>query len=342
MSKTIKHKDSEHSPNLRYFQPLFLWQMQAWQQFVEQYRQNHLPHALLAKGMAGIGKRAFVWHMVGFLLCQQKNGDEACGQCESCRWLMADTHPNLHILPKEDGAIKIDEIRQLQDFIHAKNDNARIIVLDNADDMTLAAANALLKSLEESGMGIYWLLISDYPNRLLATIQSRVQSLPLSPIDETLSCQYLLNQGFDQKQAYHLLRLADFSPLIAQNLANKAWYGERKAWLQTLVALQMKKRSIIQASDYWQAKLSLADFVWLSRLMVQDVWRVSLKLESLHGDMDVQTLLKGCVFSEQILMAILTTLDDVNQAMQQNIQEALAFDKILLVMSQNDSTNTDS
>ncbi len=334
MAKVNTAQDGEHSPNLRYFEPLYLWQIKPWQQFVAQYRGSHLPHALIAQGMAGVAKRTFVWRMVGFLLCDDKAYDEACGQCESCRWLMADTHPNLHVLPKEDGSIKIDDIRELQDFIHTKSDHARIIVLDYADNMTLAAANALLKSLEESGEGVYWLLISDEPSRLLPTIQSRVQSLPLLPIDENLACQYLMDKGFDKKQAHHLLQLSDFAPLIAEQLPQCAWYDKRKAWVQTLTALQTGKRSVTQASEYWQGVLTLKEFMELSRRMVLDVWRVSLGLDSLHTDIEIKALLQSLIISEQSLTNILSTLNDVNQSIQQNVQDKLAFDKILLVMSQ--------
>ncbi len=330
---TQKTQDDEHSPNLRYFEPLYLWQVKAWQQFVNQYHANHLPHGLLAQGMAGVAKRTFVWRMVAFLLCHQKT-NEACRQCESCRWLMADTHPNLQVLPKDEGGIKIDDIRELQTFVHTKSDQARIIVLDYADNMTLAAANALLKSLEESGEGVYWLLISDQPSKLLPTIQSRVQSLPLLPIDDKLACQYLMDKGFDKKQAYHLLQLADFAPLIAERLPQCAWYDKRKAWVQTLVALQSAKRTVTQASEYWQGVLTLMEFMDLSRIMVLEVWRINLGLDGLHTDIEVGTLLQSVIISEQTLTNILSTLNDVNQSLQQNVQDKLAFDKILLVMSQ--------
>lgn len=329
----------EHQANNPYFAPLLAWQQKAWTQFTTQYQQKTLPHGLLASGMAGIGKRAFVWRAVSWLLCHNKGEQGACGACESCLWLKADTHPNLQILPKDSAnGIKIDDIRALQDFFYTKSQDARLVVLDNADTMTLGASNALLKTLEEPPTGVFLFLISDNPTALLPTIKSRVQSLPLLPIDEQSAHQYLKENlnNLDDKTAQTLLHLADFAPLTAVNLTKQAWFDKRTLWLKTYVALQNRTRPPILASEYWQGVLSLDEFLWLSRLMIAELWRLSLNLPSLHADIDTPTLIANLQtpLDNDRLDDLLAYCDDITKSLIQNVNEKNAYDRLILAMSE--------
>lgn len=327
--------------NLAYFAPLLPWQQQAWCQLTGQFLNNRLPHGLLAGGMSGIGKRAFIWRFVAWLLCQDRTDDKACGVCQSCTWLTAGTHPDLMVLPLsamptqqgEPESIKIENIRTLQTYSHTKGHGVRVVVLDNADTLTLGAANALLKTLEEPREGVHLLLISDNPTRLLATIKSRVQALPLEHIDEQTALAYLKNKLPDvsDELALMLLTLSDGAPLKAQNLPHTAWFGQRVLWLKTFLTLRTGRRMPIVASDYWQSVLSLADFVALTRLMLLDVVRVYLDLPSLHADIDVSQLLQGSQPPSLIgIEHFLASLDDIATATHQNIQEKTAYDMLMM------------
>ena len=97
MTSTVPLSDSI------YFAPLLPWQNELWSQLTKRVLmpQQSLPHALLAAGMQGMGKRAFVWRLVAWLLCRERNSHPlgACGVCESCQWLRSETHPSLQVLP---------------------------------------------------------------------------------------------------------------------------------------------------------------------------------------------------------------------------------------------------
>lgn len=339
-----KSRSAKTSPvaALPYFAPLLPWQVKAWQRVTQQYLDDKLPHALLASGMAGIGKRAFVCRFVAWLLCQNKMTDGkpslgACGVCENCR-LLKDTkdhlHPDVQTLPKpSEHVIKIDDIRQLQDFFNGTHKGVRLVIIDNSERMTVAAANALLKTLEEPNAGIYLILISDMPARLLPTIKSRVQSLPLADIDHTVSYDYVKAAVDDDPNL--LLNLADFAPLAAKELPNQAWFAHRKAWLSTLIALQTGKREVIQASDYWQNTLSFDDFMVLSRLMSVELWRLGLGLPPLHTDIkkDILSLVATLGLNESYLTGFGGLLDELSQATAQNVQEKLAYDRLFVYMA---------
>ncbi len=318
-----------------YFAPLLPWQQGAWAQVTKQYQTAHLPHALLAAGMAGVGKRAFVWRMVAYLLCHHKHSDGACGQCDSCTWLKAGTHPDVHLLPDEGaGSIKIDEIRALQDVVHLKSTQARVVVLDNAETLTLAAANALLKTLEEPSDGVYFVLISDSPTQLLPTIKSRVQTLPLLPIESACAIEFVMTQlAITHDKAMLLLTLADFAPLVAVRIPHTSWFDKRALWLKTYKALQLGTRTPMAASSYWQDVLSLEEFMILSRMMLLELWRLGLGLPSVHSDIDGADILSGVPLSATKLTQLLAMIEDISQATHQNVQDKISFDALMVALS---------
>lgn len=328
-----------------YFAPLLPWQQKAWDQLTGQFYADKLPHALLASGALGIGKRAFVWRFVAWLLCEDKTVQGACQACASCTWLKAGTHPDLMVLPiggmlgvqmQTDEHIKIDDVRTLQEYSHGKGHGVRLIVLDNADTLTLGASNALLKTLEEPRFGVHLLLISDSPSRLLPTIKSRVQTLPLAKIDRDVALTYLTTHLPPQHtpHASMLLNLTDGAVLLACRLPNQAWFSQRELWIKTLNALRLGIRLPVLASDYWQKTVPLDEFLTLSRLMMADVVRVYLGLPSLHDDLDVATLLaQTSPVSLQSVETFMQTLDDVALSLGQNIQEKLAYDMIISQMA---------
>lgn len=324
---------------MAYFAPPLAWQTQAWQQLCEQIRTDKLPHGLLAAGIVGIGKRAFVWRLVAFLLCQHR-GDQACGVCESCHWLAAGTHPDLLVLPSaarvgsedEWQSVKVDDIRSIFEFTQNKGSHAKVIVIDQADKLSIAAANALLKTLEEPQAGVFLILISDHPARLLPTIRSRVQLLPLSPVCQTQARDYVA-QHRDASQAPMLLALSDGAPLAAVSLPQQPWFEHRATWLRTLLALKSGKRTAQAASSYWQKTLAIGDLLTLSRVMLADVWRVALGLPSLHSDIDSAQILAKVRFGQQDLERLQAQLDEIERALGQNVQPALAFDRLMLALS---------
>jgi DNA polymerase III subunit delta' len=197
---------------------LFPWQSAAWLQ-LQQLRER-LPHAILFHGSEGIGKTVFAERFAQSLLCQSPQADgQPCGACDSCGWFDQYSHPDYRrVRPEalddevaadgEEGAepaeskkskatktpskeIKIDQIRALADFmnISTHRQGMRVIVLYPAEALNTAAANALLKTLEEPPPHTMFLLVSNSLDRLLPTILSRCRkfALPMPGLDEALA-----------------------------------------------------------------------------------------------------------------------------------------------------------
>lgn len=344
---------------LAYFAPLLPWHVSLWQQLTQRADRSDfsLPHAMLAAGIEGIGKRQFIWRLVAWLLCRARDShpNGACGVCESCEWLKSATHPNLQVLPDSQllltsaetaaenthkdhvavskPSIKIDDIRQLISFVQQGSQGMRVCVFDYAEQMTIAAANALLKTLEEPQPQVHLILITDSPAQLLPTIKSRVQQLPLQTVPNELAKQYIREQvdlTTDDSQINQLLTLANGAPLAAVAMAQQSWYAKRQLWLTTWLALRSGKRSALAASDYWQKQLDLSNFTQLTELMLLDINRVILGLDSLQADCQIADALPEAYRpSIDQLNAFANEVAQTKRAIQQNVQEKLAYDKLM-------------
>jgi DNA polymerase-3 subunit delta' len=226
---------------------LFPWQDAAWRQL--QQFQDRLPHAILFYGLEGTGKTEFAEGFAQSLLCEQTDQEgHACGQCASCGWFAQYSHPDYRrVRPEaldegdavdtEEGGdaddapkaakstkapskeIKIDQIRALSDFmnISTHRQGRRVILLYPAEALNAAAANALLKTLEEPPAGTVFLLVTNSLDRLLPTILSRCRKFPLPMPSYEQALAWLQSQGL--KNAEDFLSQQGGAPIAAMEFA---------------------------------------------------------------------------------------------------------------------------
>ena len=201
---------------------------------------SRLPHALLVHGPAGTGKAEFARALAAAVLCEAPREPIACGKCESCHWFSQGNHPDYREVVPESAAedesegaeaeggkpekakslvIKIDQVRAVADFIALSTHRAghRVLVLRPAEAMQPAAANSLLKTLEEPPPATLIVLVSDRPARLLPTLRSRCRklALPLPPREAAIA--WLRQQGVAGPES--ALATAGGAPLLARDLA---------------------------------------------------------------------------------------------------------------------------
>ncbi len=147
---------------------------------------ERLAHAYLFHGEEAIGKRLAAIRFAQALNCEQppeSEGLDSCGACRSCQQIEARTHPDFFVIePDPEQAtpqIKIEQVREIEHQILYRPliGERKICLINDADRMTIGAANALLKTLEEPPGHSLFLLISSRPAALTATIRSRCQAL---------------------------------------------------------------------------------------------------------------------------------------------------------------------
>lgn len=165
------------------------WLLEHQQLLTKQLQQQQLPHALLFVGTASSGKSDLAHWLTELLACQQPqiNADQTillpCQQCKQCKLMHSATYPD-HLTIKPDGrSISIDEIRSSNHFFEktAQIGRYKSLVISDVNKMTVSAANALLKTLEEPTANSILILLSDDVETLLPTIISRCRLYTLRP-----------------------------------------------------------------------------------------------------------------------------------------------------------------
>ena len=229
--------------------------------FLEAFAADRLHHAWLITGPRGVGKATLAWRIARFLLAQPARQEaglfgDAPPPPETldlpddhpiARRMAALAEPRLCLIRrawdvkkgKHGATISVDEVRKLNGFFHmsAADGGRRVVIVDSADEMNTAAANALLKTLEEPPALSTLLLISHQPSRLLPTIRSRCRELRLAPLAPAPLARALDAAGFDAADnSDALAELSAGSVGEALRLSNQdgtQTYGELVALFET-------------------------------------------------------------------------------------------------------------
>ena len=223
------------------------WLEPAWQRLLT--TRTRPAQALLLAGPRGVGKGALAQVWAQALLCESPLADgAACGQCPACHWVDAGTHPDFRLVTLQEKttkegetrmatAIEVDQAREAVDFVQLSTYRSghRVVLVNPADTLNLAAANALLKVLEEPPLNTVFVLVSDQPRRLLPTIRSRCTRLDIGLPPLETAAQWLAAQGVDD--AANLLALSGGTPLDAQRWADSSELDERRSVLEGLARL---------------------------------------------------------------------------------------------------------
>ena len=259
------------------------WQVDSATHLLALRRQ--LPHAILLHGPTGLGKYALAQAFAKLLLCENQPAqateqDQACGVCPSCHWFASAGHPDLHVLQpsvldedditgterKKSEWISVEQIRHAINFVQLSShrNGLRVVLVNPAEAMNAAAANALLKTLEEPPEHTLLILVSHQPSRLLPTILSRCHLLRIALPETTAALSWLATAGVDD--AALCLGLAAGSPLLAATLANDEYQSRRRVLLTDLVCASQTP-VFIMAERY--AKSAIADFSQLLQWLQQ-------------------------------------------------------------------------
>lgn len=265
---------------------VYPWQGPLWQQLLEYVVLQRVPQALLISGSAGIGKRHLAEIYARSLLCHHPLTDHAaCGVCQGCKLWEAQTHPDYILIePEEPGkGIGIDKIRQLIVKLALKPQFSayRVVIIEPADLMNTAAANAFLKSLEEPTERTCLLLLTDKPARLPATIRSRCQSLHCQTPDKAIAMQWLQQQAVKQNPEL-LLSLAQGAPLLARQYAENNLSSIREELFQNWMLVAEGKANLIALAEQWQKQDKLELSVLLKWMIswIADLTKMAYRADS--------------------------------------------------------------
>lgn len=166
-------------------------------------QQKKVVHGYLFAGPDGLGKRTTAEALASALLCEQAPF-QGCGVCASCQKLEHGNHPDFHRLRSEDTQIGIDEVRQLQQVLSYQPymSQFKVALIEEIEKLTVQAANALLKFLEEPIGDTVIILTTNNLSSVLPTIISRCQVYRFHPVSTEVLARVLQERGVIEEEAW--------------------------------------------------------------------------------------------------------------------------------------------
>lgn len=313
---------------------LLPWHMENWTRLLETRRQGRLPHAMLLTGSDGLGKARFARQLAESLLCEQPADDGlACGQCRQCLLLEAGSHPDLRLVAPEAGKtqIGIDAVRELVvgNTLSVGEESHRVFIIDPADSMGRAAANALLKTLEEPIKGSLLILLSARADRLPITIRSRCQQLKIAaPAQDEAIAWIVRNTQVSSVQALQLLQLAKGAPLNVPALIENNALERHNQLLQSFVALAAGKASAVQISEAWLKEQALSQLLVYMASWIEAMVRKKMAPQSELAFPPLQSLSER--LDSKPAYQLLDKLHATERMSMNNLNPQLALESILL------------
>jgi len=246
-----------------------LGQEPAVQTLTRALESGHVHHAYRFEGPAGVGKERAAFALAQALVCEL-GGPRACEKCSACQRALrisdeephVPAHPDVILLQRglyrgrisanEATGISIEQVRRmvLERVGYGLHEGrARVFIVRDADELTVSAANALLKTLEEPGQGTHFVLLTSRPNRLLDTIRSRTLPVRFSPLPDALVARILQDKGLDPKVAL----LAQGSVALAVDLASEDAIKEREEFVASARAA-ITARDLAPAIKFAEAR----------------------------------------------------------------------------------------
>jgi DNA polymerase-3 subunit delta' len=220
---------------------------------------NRVHHAYLFDGPAGVGKERAALGLAQALVCERRpdGSADACGVCRAClRAVPHDgdrpLHPDVVLLERglydaasigrrtpESQDISIDQVRTLvlaRAAFAPHEGRAKVFIVRRAEELSPAAANALLKTLEEPGPRTHFVLLSAAPDALLPTIRSRTQRVRFGLLPDDAVRAILVERGLDPDHAQAVAAIAGGSMAAAIVLGDPEAAEERGAFVARAIA----------------------------------------------------------------------------------------------------------
>lgn len=318
------------------------WQQAKWEQLNRAWRSGRLPHALLLHGAAGLGKLAFAKWLAQALLCEAHAGNAdahltPCTQCPSCLLFKAGSHPDfVFIAPEEDKQqIAVEQIRTAGERLTMTSARGgyRVAIIEPAHQMTIAASNSLLKTLEEPGANSLLILVTSQRAALLPTIRSRCQQLEVTR-PASAQAQAWLQVQVGKPVSAELLELAGGTPLRALGYLQQGIEPLHRDMSAALSALGSGGVDVTQLAHEWAdehlaERLHWLDY-WLMRTLRREILRNDDSITPELGPASRQS--SGQVLNISALYQTLDKLRELKAQLRRTaLQKELALETIFLM-----------
>ncbi|WFR57466.1 DNA polymerase III subunit delta' [Anaerocolumna sp. AGMB13025] len=312
----------------------------------EAIRSGKVSHAYIFSGEDGAGKNLLSNAFAMSLQCEDREETkDGCGKCRSCIQAASDNHPDIIRVTHEKASIGVDDVRiQINNDILVKpySSTYKIYIIDEAEKLTEAAQNALLKTIEEPPAYAVIMLLTNNLNALLPTILSRCITLKLKAVDKELMKQYLMTEY--KVPDYQ----AELSAVFAQGNVGKAVkyassedFNERKNDVLHLLKYidEMELYEVVDGLKRLSDKKDgMNDYLDLMLIWYRDVlmYKVTndlnlLTYKSEYQDITKQASLKSYEGIEKIIAAI----EKAKIRLNANVNFDIAIELMLFTIKEN-------
>ena len=178
--------------------------------FAKLIRENKLVHAYLLSGAEGTGKIELAKWVAKGIFCLNSQNGVPCLKCSECNRIENNNHPDVVTIMPDGLSIKVEQIRYLKSEFNMSGveSDRKAFIIQDAQKMSIGAANSLLKFLEEPSGNITAFLLTSEPQKLLPTIISRCQEVEMQQLTSGQLEQELISESISEKNSHILANLA--------------------------------------------------------------------------------------------------------------------------------------
>lgn len=277
------------------------WLAASWEHLAGYIAQQRMPQALILKGGAGNGKQELARYFAKAMCCEGPAASVLpCDSCHGCQLFNAETHPDFLLIepPAAGKTIGVEMIRQLLGRLSLKPQflAQRVVLINPADALNPAAANAFLKCLEEPNERTTFLLVTEQMSKLPATVISRCQIVDTGRVSSDAALAWLQAQHIEHSAM--LLRIAQGDPLLAKHYADRGMALIYHEYLHEWLELADGEASPVQLAETWHKRDVAAPAVvltwvlqWLT-MMVKRAFQQQSLTENEKGLQDLSERLE--------------------------------------------------
>ncbi len=323
-------------------------------QFLQKNIENgKLAHAYLFSGKEHLGKSLLAEQFIASILCNdynEKNKSKAeilpCGQCVFCSQIAKGIHPDIYFLKKEEDKknISVEQVREMQKLLQMASflNSYKIALIENAEDLSESAQNALLKILEEPKPKTILILISSDHNLLLPTIVSRCQLIKFFPVSNEKIFGHLINLGTNREQASIFAALACGQIGLAIDFYKKSdLFNEYLGRIENFLNIfnnniNARFKILEKLLANFKTNLEIIDFLNLQldswQLVLRDILAIQNHSEYLIINLHFKDKLAefAKLYSIEKVIKLQKEIDQIKKYLNYNINPRLAVENLVL------------
>lgn len=321
---------------------------------------RRVPGALLFTGEEGVGKKLFALELAKSFNCRMPQGVEGCGTCPACKrivkfnfpqssesddWkgIIWSDHPDVGMVVAPKRVLLVEQMRLIEREANYRpyEGKERVFLVDDADKLNDASANALLKVLEEPPPTSHLILITSRPAMLLPTIRSRCQMIRFSPVSSPEIERHLLeNRLAKGSEAQLRARVATGSLGRSVTGGFDDYVEQRDEMFAVLKALALDDRiQLLRSAEEFNSAQHKDDYetrLDILESLIRDAWMLSLQAAP-ESIINVDLLKELTKISELVdsrrAAGWISRIEEMREQLIVNINRRAATDALLLTMA---------